>query len=102
MDTVFKVNPTVGIQIWNILDDVPLFNILLNKEWSNGCIRMLDIDKWKTYQIRYIELDNEYYLAPIQKYLCKNFEDIFGFGANCDGFNPNKIIRIRNAIIETL
>ena len=102
MDTIFIVKPTIGVKIINILEENPLFTILLNKEWRTGCIKMLDITQWKDYQIRYLEHNNEYYLTPIQKYQCKKFEELFGLGGNGDGYNSNSIIRIRNAMIERL
>lgn len=67
MDTIFIVKPTIGAEIINIQEDDPLFTILLNKQWSNGCIKMLDITKWKDYQIRYLTHNNEYYLTPNYK-----------------------------------
>ena len=34
-------------------------------------------------------------LKPIKKYNCMVFEELFGFGYNCDGFNVEKVIKLR-------
>ena len=34
-------------------------------------------------------------MRPKEAYNCKNFEDTFGFGAYCNGYSENKIIRVK-------
>ena len=94
-ERVFVVNPQTGLRIRDILEDNEIYSELLEQEWQKGKLQARDIGNWKFYDIYFIEKDGEFYLRPLKKYNCKNFEDTFGFGCYCDGFTENKIIRIR-------
>jgi hypothetical protein len=63
-------------------------------------LEIKDISIWKYYEIRYLNFNDELYLRPIKIYNCAKFEETFGFGAYCEGFTKNKIIRVRQLEID--
>jgi len=87
----FEVNPNKGVTIKDIND-----TSLLNEGWWKiGYIKSRDIGNWKSYKIRYYNKNGDLYMRPVEKYHCKNFENIFAFGSHCEGFSTDKIIKIK-------
>ena len=80
------------ILISDILND----NEKTNKKFVNGIIDMPDMNNRKRFEIMMFKLD-EYtlLLKPKKKYKCMVFEELFGFGYECSGFDINKIIKIK-------
>ena len=82
--------------IYNI--DV-LKNILENNSiiinWTPAKLISKDISSTKEFKIYMYKLsDNSVIVKPAEKYKCSIFEHIFGFGFECENYDPNKIIYI--------
>ena len=82
--------------IYNI--DV-LKNILENNSiiinWTPAKLISKDISSTKEFKIYMYKLsDNSVIVKPAEKCKCSLFEHIFGFGFECENYDPNKIIYI--------
>jgi hypothetical protein len=62
-------------------------------EWKEGILRMRDLGKIKEYKI-YFHKGVPTYLKPREKVNCAIFEEVFGFGKKCQGYDENKIVLI--------
>ena len=88
----FVIDPDKGVTIKDI-NDITLLN---DGWWKIGYIKLLDIYNWKSYKIRYYNSnEGDLYMRPVELYNCNKFEDIFGFGYQCEEFSTDKIIRIK-------
>ena len=78
----------------NKLDTILQNNsIIIN--WTFGKLFAKDISNTKTYEVYMYKLsDTTAIVKPAHKYLCSNFEHIFGFGFKCENYTNNKIIYI--------
>lgn len=81
-----------GILVSDILNN----NEKKKKVFVSGVIDMPDMNKRKRFEIMMCKLDKLCILIkPKKKYNCMVFEELFGFGYECDGFDLNKIIKIK-------
>ena len=76
-----------------------LKNILENNSiiinWIQDKLICKDISSTKEFNIYMYKLsDNSVIVKPAKKYKCSIFEHIFGFGFECENYDPNKIIYI--------
>tara|TARA_B000000475_G_scaffold149897_1_gene120725 strand:+ start:107 stop:388 length:282 start_codon:yes stop_codon:yes gene_type:complete len=66
------------------------------KDYVESILNMPDMNKRKRYDVMICKLDEgTVLLKPIKKYNCMVFEELFGFGYNCDGFDVEKVIKLR-------
>ena len=83
-----------------VKNNLKVSDILTKKEserndYVEGVIELNDMNKIKNYDVMICKLDNNtFLLKPIKKYNCYVFEDLFGFGYECDKFDLDKIIKI--------
>ena len=76
---------TCGCEITESASDIPLGKKQLQKIMnSEGRLR----------ENMYKLSDNSVIVKPAKKYKCSIFEHIFGFGFECENYDPNKIIYI--------
>ena len=62
-------------------------------KWKEGILRMRDLGKIKEYKV-YFHNCEQTYLKPREKVNCSIFEEVFGFGKKCQGYDENKIVLI--------
>lgn len=87
-----KIMVNNGILVSDILNDYEKSN----KKFVNGIIDMPDMNNRKRFEIKMFKLDKyTLLLKPKKKYNCMVFEELFGFGYECNGFDLNKIIKIK-------
>tara|TARA_B100001175_G_C19249494_1_gene513956 strand:- start:432 stop:716 length:285 start_codon:yes stop_codon:yes gene_type:complete len=83
-----------------VKNNLKVSDILTKKEserndYIEGVIELNDMNKIKNYDVMICKLNNNtFLLKPIKKYNCYVFEDLFGFGYECDKFDLDKIIKI--------
>ena len=83
-----------------VKNNLKVSDILTKKEserndYVEGVIELNDMNKIKNYDVMICKLNNNtFLLKPIKKYNCYVFEDLFGFGYECDKFDLDKIIKI--------
>ncbi len=96
-------NKKIGIIIKDInFEDINDIDYLVQKhsnfninniKWTSGILYSWDITLKKAYNVLMYKLtDNSVLIKPTQKYLCSNFEHIFGFDFECSDFSTDKII----------
>ena len=85
-----------------ILNNTMLISDILSKEekdrvdFRDGIIDIQDMSRRKKYEVMICNLDEETILVkPIKKYKCMVFEELFGFGYECQGFSKEKKIKIK-------
>ena len=90
----FHITKTNGVRIKDIYPPES-DTLIIEKEWLPGTINKTDISSSKTYEILYTYENELLYVKPAKKYLCRVFEEIFGFGYNCENYSPDKVINMR-------
>ena len=77
------------------VSDILTKNESKRNDYVEGVIELNDMNKIKNYDVMICKLDNNtFLLKPIKKYNCYVFEDLFGFGYECDKFDLDKTIKI--------
>ena len=67
-----------------------------NNNFIQGRLFMPDMSNTKEYEILFYKLDEKTVLVkPTKPYHCYVFEDLFNLGFRCEGFNLEKIIKIK-------
>lgn len=79
-----------------LVSDILNHNEMKNKSFVSGVIDMPDMNNRKRFEIMMCKLDKlSVLIKPKKRYNCMVFEELFGFGYECDGFDLNKIIKIK-------
>ena len=65
-----------------------------NIDWIQGTLCISDMGMMKSYNVFIGHKDGDTYLKVNDKYEDALFEQIFGFGCKCSGWNPYKTIKI--------
>lgn len=79
-----------------LVSDILNYNEKKKKNFVSGVIDMPDMNNRKKFEIMMCKLDKlSVLIKPKKRYNCMVFEELFGFGYECDGFDLNKIIKIK-------
>ena len=46
------------------------------------------------FNVRFLIIDDNVYMKPINRVYMSEFETLFGFGMGCDGYDENKTIQV--------
>ena len=72
-----------------------------NEESSNEWeLVNIPVGNMKSYEVYACEKDSEVYIKPSKIYTNREFEELFGFGFGCHGYDENKIVWVKNATIS--
>ena len=75
-------------------------NISSDNDSLNWSLVNIPVSHFKSYEVYACKINSEIYIKPSKIYFNKEFEDIFNFGINCNNYDENKIVWVKNAYIK--
>lgn len=68
-------------------------------QWQEGTIVFRTSCLIKSYRVLFAPAKDGTYSKPVERYNSREFEELFGFGGMCQGYNPEKVILIRGEFL---